>query len=416
MSGTNAHANDTMIRRLETELREKETFSNGIIERANAAERDLSEDESKLMVETRGRMEQIKRQIDELEDISRVAYETYNRARQVDEAIQGYRGKPDIGAVEYRSGGEYVLDVWKAHNGDREANERLDVFYRAAAHQKTADNLGIVPDPVVGSVINFIDAARPLVSVLGPQPLPGATWHRPRVTQHTAIAKQGTAGAPADEKSELTSQKMVIDKLTGNAVTYGGYVNVSRQNIDFSSPSALDLIVNDLAAQYAIETEAATGDLIATTDTTAVTYDLTPSTGTAAEAVAGALWSAAAVAFAAVKGQGRLVLAVAPDVLKNFGPLFAPVNPQNAQSGGFSAGSFGSGIMGNISGIQTVMSAGLGSGEAFVFSTAAVEVYEQRVGTLQAVEPSVAGLQVAYLGYFTPLMINKAAVIPVNAA
>lgn len=413
MAGSNAAAGDQMIRRLETELKEKETFAAGVVERANSSERDLTEDESKLLVETRGRMESIKVQIEQLEDISRVAYETHNRARQVDEAIQGFRGKPAPGEVEYRSGGEYILDVWKGHNGDPEAREKLDLYYRSAAHQKTSDNLGIIPDPVVGNVINFIDAARPLVSVLGPQPLTAATWHRPIVTQHTAVATQGAAGAAADEKSELTSQKMLISRLTANAVTYGGYVNVSRQNIDFSSPQALDIIVNDLAAQYAIETEAATAALLATTGTSAVDYSVQDSE-TPQQAVSNALWNAAASAYTAVRGQGSLVLACAPDVLSVFGPLFAPVNPQNAHSSGFNAGNFGQGVMGNISGISLVMSAGLGTGEAYLFSTAALEVYEQRVGTLQAVEPSVAGVQVAYMGYFTPLLINDDAIIPLE--
>lgn len=410
MAGSNINAGDDMVRRLETELREKQNFASEIIARAQNAERDLTGEEKDLIGETRSRIDAIKGQLETIEDISRVSFESAQRAKQVGQAIDEMRGRASVGPVEYRSGGAYVLDIWKAHNGDREANERLDLYYRAAAHQKTSDNLGIVPDPVIGNVINFIDSARPLVSSLGVQPLPGATWHRPRVTSHTAVAKQGTNGAAADEKTELTSQKMTIDKLTGNAVTYGGYVNVSRQNIDFSSPSALDVIVNDLAAQYAIETEAATADLIASTTTAAVTYTATDN------GVAGALWEAAAKAFSAVKGQGRLVLAVSPDVLRTFGPLFAPVNPSNGQGTGFTAGGFGSGVMGNISGIQTVMSAGLGTGEAFCFSTAAVEVYEQRVGTLQAVEPSVAGLQVAYLGYFTPLMINADAVIPLTKA
>ena len=108
------------------------------------------------------------------------------------------------------------------------------MFESAAAHQKTSDKLGVFPDPIFGDFVNFIDAARPLVSVIGPQALTSGTWYRPRVTQHTVVDVQGTAGAAADEKTELDSQKMVISRLTGTAVTYGGYVNVSRQNIDFS--------------------------------------------------------------------------------------------------------------------------------------------------------------------------------------
>lgn len=411
-----ATAQDEMIRRLQGELDDKNTLANGIIERANAANRDLDENESQMLTEARSRMTAIKGQLEQIEGINRESFEARSMSTVVDNAIAQYKGQPLVGEVEYRSGGEYILDLWNAHNGSREAKDRLDTYYRAAAHQKTSDNLGLIPDPVVGQVINFIDAARPLVSVLGPMPLTQATWHRPRVTQHTLVSKQGAAGAAADEKTELVSQKMVIDRLTANAVTYGGYVNVSRQNIDFSTPSALDLVVNDLAAQYAIETEGATADLLATTATTAVNYDMTPASGTVGDAIAGAIWSAAATAYTAVKGQGRLVLVFAPDRLAAFGPLFAPYNPQNQQGSGFNASAFGQGPMGTIAGVTGVMSAGLASGEAFVLSTAAVEVYEQRVGTLQAIEPSVAGVQVAYLGYFTPLLITDDAIVPLVAA
>jgi hypothetical protein len=93
-----------------------------------------------------------------------------------------------------------------------------------------------------------------------------------------------------------------------------------------------------------------------------------------------------------------------------------PINPQNAQSSGLTAGMFGQGIMGSISGVPVVMSAGLGSGEAYVFSTAALEAFEQRVGTLQVTEPSVLGVQVAYAGYFTPLTIEEDGIVPLEAA
>lgn len=405
---SNASANDQMIRRLETELREKETFANGLIERCNAGNRDLNEDESQLMAETRSRMESIKGQLEQLQDINRVAYETRSRAAEVDAAIATIKGQPRAGEVEYRSAGEWALDTYKGHLGDRQAQQRLEVYYRAAQHQKTSDNLGVVPDPIVGDVINFVDAARPVVSLLGPRSLPSSTWHRPKVTQHASVAKQGSAGAAADEKSELVSQKMTITRLNATAVTYGGYVNVSRQNIDFSQPSVLDLVINDLASQYAIETEAATATALSGVSTAAVSYGAVPT----ASLVAAALWDAASSVYTAVKGQGRVVLAVAPDVLSTFGPLFQPVNPQNAQSPGLSAGNFGQGVLGTISGIPVVMSAGLGSGDAVVFSTAAIEVYEQRVGTLQVTEPSVLGVQVAYAGYFTPLVVHEAGIVP----
>lgn len=289
--------------------------------------------------------------------------------------------------------------------------ERLELFYRAAAHQKTSDNLGVVPDPVIGPVLNVIDAARPLVQAIGPEPLPSNTFYLPIVGQHTVVDVQGTAGLAADEKVELDSQKMTITRKTVNAVTYGGYVNVSRQNIDFSSPSIMDIIVDDLAAQYAIKTEAAVGTELDTSTATAVGYGASPTAAT----VTAAIWAAAGDVFAGMRGQGRLILAVAPDRLELFGPLFPPIGVTNGQSQGLFAGSYAQGFSGGISGVQVLMSAGLGSGKAFLFSTAAVRCFEQRVGTLSATEPSVLGVQVAYAGYFAVENIVDTGIIELTA-
>src|SRR5918994_2223027 len=257
--GVNSHANDAMIRRLESELEERNSFVQGLIANAQDGERDLNDTEKATLTEARNRMGALKEQIDQLEDTARVANEIATRAKQVDLAITTARRNNEAGPVEYRSTGAYLHDYIAAQTGSQSARERLELYTRAAAHQKTSDNLGIIPDPVIGDVLNFIDANRPLVSALGPKAMPSATWYRPKVTARTLVSSQGSAGAAADEKAELASQKMTITRLTGTAVTYGGYVNVSQQNIDFSSPASLDVVVNDLAAQYAIQTEAALG-------------------------------------------------------------------------------------------------------------------------------------------------------------
>lgn len=412
-----ATAQDEMIRRLQTELTDRNTLCNSIMERANAGSRDLEANESEMLTEARSRMAAIKDQLEQIEGINREAFESRSMSVAVDQAVQQLKGSPVNSEVEYRSAGEWALDTYKAHLGDRDSTQRLETYYRAAAHVKSADNLGVIPDPIVQPVINFIDAARPLVSVLGPRAMPSSTWHRPLVTQHTAVAAQGAAGAAADEKSELVSQKMVITRLTANAVTYGGYVNVSRQNIDFSQPSVLDIIINDLAAQYAIETEAVTATALAAATGTTANYDMTPTApDTIAAQVAGAVWAATASVYTAMRGMGRLVLVVAPDTLSTFGRLFAPYGPFNQSGQGFMADGFAQGVMGNISGVPVVMSSQLPSASAYLLSTAALEVYEQRVGTLQVTEPSVLGVQVAYAGYFTPLAINTAGIVPLVAA
>jgi hypothetical protein len=70
--------------------------------------------------------------------------------------------------------------------------------------------------------------------------------------------------------------------------------------------------------------------------------------------------------------------------------------------------------MGAISGIAVVVSAGLNAGTILVLSTAAAEVYEDRIGSLQVVEPSVLGVQVAYAGYFADIVIAAAGIVKIT--
>lgn len=406
---------DAQVARLSKEIVERTAFIEGTSANAQDAERDLTANEMELITEARKRIEVVEEQLEVLNAAKGAQQRARKRADDLDRAMLEMRREVDKGEVEYRSAGQFIRDQYLASAGQgnerRDAQMRLEVYSRAAAHIKTSDVAGVISDPVVGELINFIDATRPLVSVIGTSPITSATWRRPVVTQHTAVALQGSAGAAADEKAELTSQKMIITDLDGSAKTLGGYVNVSRQTIDFGP--GLDFVIDDLAAQYAIQTEEMVADELAATATTAVGYG-TAGNETAAS-VSAALWTAVGTVFGVTKGRGRLVLAVAPDRLGVFGQLFAPINPSDAQSPGFTAANFGTGVMGSIGGVAVVMSAGLDSGEAFVFSTAVVELFEQRVGALQVTEPSVLGTQVAYAGYFDALTINDDAIVPLTA-
>jgi HK97 family phage major capsid protein len=396
------NATDAMVARLQAEIEERTSFQDQLIERAQTDGRDLNAQEMELYNGAAARIGVCNDQLGPLQDGLRIAHESATRSAELARQYTAARG-PQPGPVEYRSAGAYIADRWQAGAGVEAARHRIEIYERAAAHQTTADNLGVIPDPVVGTVINFIDSARPLVSALGPQSAPAGMFKRPRITQHTDV------GAQTAEKTELVSRKMLIDSLPVSMSTFGGYVNVSRQNIDWSAPNILDIVVNDLAAQYAIETEQAACGSVTGSAGGSVT---TPITATSdATAIAKAVWEAAGKAYAATKGTGRLIIAAAPDVLGWFGPLFAPVNPQNAQGQGFSAASFNSGVMGSIGGIPVVMSPALTAGTAHLISTAAEEVYEQRVGTLQVTEPSVLGVQVAYAGYFASVTLEPNGVI-----
>jgi HK97 family phage major capsid protein len=387
---------DQMLARYMGEIEERQQFIDGLVEAAQNEKRDLNEQEMELLTRARDRISSCSEQMKPLEEARRISGDSEERIASLARFMSASPDEP--AKIEYRSAGAYVLDMWKAGLGAEEAIRRLDLYNRTAAHQTSADSTGLLPAPILGPVVSFVDAARPLVNALGPRQLPSGTFSRPKVTQHTAVLEQSA------EKAELTSQKMIIGKVNATASTWGGYVNVSRQIIDWSSPQIMDIIIQDLAAQYAIMTENdATDTFLA--GATAASVNLATGTNTA-DQIAAAFWGAVGQVYTGTKGAGRVIAAAPPQMLGLIGPLFAPVNPVDSQSQGFQAVNYGQGPAGSISGVPVYITAGLADNKILVLSTAAAEVYEDRIGALQVVEPSVLGVQVAYAGYFTPLTVE----------
>jgi HK97 family phage major capsid protein len=399
-------ATDQMLAKYIAELEERQQFMDGIFEAAGG--KDLSDEQAELVSEIRDRMKLINEKMKPLEEARRISGDSSERIRQLAAYMQNEPARP--GKVEYRSAGEYACDLWRAGLGHDEARDRLkrwqqDPENRAASHQTTADNPGLIPTPILGPVVNFIDASRPLVGALGPRQLPGTGFSRPKVTQHTSVAAQ------AGEKQELVSQKMTIGKLTVTPSTLGGYVNVSRQDLDWSQPSVMDIVITDLAAQYSILTENTAVQAFYAGGTQGGTIPGTP-TG---DQVAAQFWAAAAGVYTATKGQGNVVAVASPDVLGSLGPLFQPVNPMNQQGEGFRASTFGQGVAGYVSGIPVIVTTGFAATKRLMLlSSAAAEVYEDRIGSLSVVEPSVLGVQVAYAGYFASLIAESTGIVKVT--
>ena len=398
---------DSMIARLQGDLEERTAVIEGLVAQAEAEHRDLNDAEMQLMASAQSRIGEVQAQLAPLREASRIALESRQRAQQLNAEIQRGRGDAGRGPVEYRSAALYVCDLYAARMGDDGAQQRLEVFHRAAAHQTTADNAGLLPETIVTPIVNFVDTSRPLVTAIGPEDLGTGSWAYAKITQHTSVDVQSA------EKAELASQKMLITKTSITAPTYGGYVNVSKQDIRRTSPGILDMVINDLAGQYAIETEAAAGaDLLA--GATASSTDM-PATPTAEE-VSATIWAAVAQSYAGTAGQGSVILVAAPDKMALLGPLFRPVNPQNAASTGFNAGSFAGGVMGSISGIPVVMSPPLTADTLLLVNTSAVRIFESRYGAMQVNEPSVWGVQVGYAGEFETVITQATGVINIQDA
>ena len=397
---------DLAVRDLQDQLDRQQLIMDEIFARADSEGRDPTDEEQRMYADAVARMEALGPRMDLYTRSLEVANQSRDRSQQLAAALANRQTGNPAAIAEYRTAGAYVFDCLKMMRGDRAATDRLEVYNRVAAHQTTTNAAGIVPQPIVGPLVNFIDTSRPLVTALGPRPLEGGPqFFRPRVTTHTSVAKQSA------EKAEFASQAMVIDKLTATVDTYGGYVNVSRQLIDWSTPGAMDIITQDLAGVYAQQTESAA----AVAFQTAATAGTTLPTGTNnADAIAAAVWAAVGAIYGTVKGVGRVVGVASPAMLGYIGPAFSPINPTNAQGSGFQSVNFGSGLMGNIGGVPIYVSPGVTGNTLLIMSTAAAEVYDQTVGLLSVTEPSVGGVQVAYMGYFSPLVVAAGGIIKIT--
>lgn len=385
-------------------------------------ERDLVDAERGLLEAARQRIAELDEQIKPLAE-----YEGLREA-QADAAARLPRPTPaQPRAIDgptrdfpYRTPGEFLVDFMRANGyGDNQrtrdeaAMARVQSAYQVRADQTTADTPGILPTPIVGAVVNLIDANRPLISSLGgAHPLgniPGTTFTRPKVTQHTQVGKQ------AAEKTALASRKMTIGSVPFAKETYGGSVDISRQNIDWTSPSAWDILVRDLADVYAVQTET----VIAADFKTKATGAAVPVAGdTLADWVSG-LYTAAMRSYrASFSMPDRIWCSL--DVWAALGSLVDvartvfPVNTTNEMNapGTASLADF----RGDVLGLPRVVVPTFANGTCIVGPSSLYEAYEEVIGLLSVIEPSILGVEVAYGGYVAYGSLNGPSFIPLDLA
>ena len=150
-------------------------------------------------------------------------------------------------STEDMTAGEFLSNALKVQAGQMSHDEHVN---RAAkylrAEQTTTDTAGILPEPIVGNIIELFDASRPVFSSFSARPMPsaGKTFTRPEVTQHVLTGDQ------AHELATLASREMKIIGNTVEKFTEAGYLDLSQQDIDWTDPSAMNLVVQDFAKAY----------------------------------------------------------------------------------------------------------------------------------------------------------------------
>ena len=385
---------DIMLSKLKEERDAKLKFAEDLANTAASESRDLSTNELEIITRSKDRVGEIDGQLTVLMRESSLDEQAQTRLAQLAGAAVG--GGP--GVVEYRSAGAYLSDYLATiiGEGDKriQAQDRLKRYMRAAAHITTDNFTGTFPEPVVGPLINLINTSRPLVTAVGVTPVPaGPTFRRPRLNDPniaTGVGPQGT------EKSELISQPFTLTSENVDLTTLGGYVNVSRQILDWGIAS-MDVVVNQLAGRYSYATERA-----ALTEMSLSTSKVTLALNADAPTTLKAIYDAAAMVFEKT-AQMPTILAAGPLGWARLGslsttegvPIFPFMNPANASGGSMNATSFA----GNPVGLQLVVTPAITDATFWVLNDLALEAYEQTIGQLSVVEPSVLGIQVAYAGY-----------------
>ena len=180
--------------------------------------------------------------------------------------------------VRMPSAGEYLAamhtggDTWvKVNAAAQDAIKAQNKLSFAAGDVLTTDTPGLLPVPVLGPLVQDINFIRPVVQAVGARAYPDGgqskTFIRPTITTHTSVAAQ------SPELSAVSAQTMVIASNSVSKTTLAGQVTLSVQDIDFTNPAAMQLIINDLVGEYMIESDNKAADDLLTAATSSGVWD-----------------------------------------------------------------------------------------------------------------------------------------------
>lgn len=385
----------TYLDRLNAEYDEVMSGIDTVIDRAAEDNRDVNDDEKAQVERDKARSTELKAEIERYSAIERERAEV-GRLRAtvpVSTRVAVKESEPEFDlAREFPTPAHWAITVHRAMvKRDPEAVALLE---RATAHQKTTDNPGLIPRPILGPVLNFLTTTRPFINSITNRPLPAGKFDRPVINQHVAVEKQ------AAEKDLTASQVMKVGTLPAEASTYAGHLNISRQDIKWTSPSILQIVFDDFAGIYAqVTDDDACAQFVA---------------GVLAANPADALpaWDAASINAAIYGAAVRSLdkggvfpdtLWTSPDVWARMGALTTSQDAAVFPSLSVTSQS------GNPLGLRLVVDPNFDAETMIVGPSRFAEWYEDVDGLMQVGEPDVLGQLVGYAGYAAFINVNPGA-------
>jgi HK97 family phage prohead protease len=280
----------------------------------------------------------------------------------------------------------------------------------AAGDVLTTDTPGLLPVPVLGPVFEDLNYIRPVVAAIGARAMPDGgnqkTFIRPTWTTHTSVGTQST---------ELTGASATTPVIASNVVTkttLAGQVTLSVQDIDFTSPGSMDIILRDLAGQYMLASDNIAADaIVAGAQASGATWTVTandPST------LISAIYTAAYNILLDTNFLPDHIF-VAPGVWQALGAQLdaddRPVFPYVGAAGLMGVNAMGSANVTvantfNPFGLNLVADRNFAAGTMVVARGSACEFYEQLRGIMSVEVPGTLGRTFSYYGYVSTFIAD----------
>jgi HK97 family phage prohead protease len=282
-------------------------------------------------------------------------------------------------------------------------HEMSEAIRAAAPDIVTTDTPGLLPTPILAPTYNNFIGRRPVVDAVGVKAMPagGKVFIRPEVTTHTSI------GASIAEQSPTAGTLVVFNNQVTKQI-FGGYVNISEADIDWTDPAILQVVLDDMGKIYANATDNYASDTLVSG--ASVTRAFANASFADASYWAGWMGGAASTILSSSNGNLPGHMFVSPDIWEGLlalsdttkRPLFPQVGPMNAQ-GDLGVNQYG----GNAFGLSVVVDRNFAAGTLIVGDATGYELFEQQKGTMSIESPSTLSRTIALRGYFAALMIDN---------
>ena len=276
-----------------------------------------------------------------------------------------------------------------------------------APYINTESTPGILPEIITGSMYDGLNPIRPFVTAIGTRAMPtqGATFRRPKITTRPVVTQQ-TA-----QFDQLNASTVVVQNNDISKLSFGTFVTVSEQDLDFSDPASIDIILNQLAIAYG----QATDNYAVDTCHAAITQ-----TSSIADTAVGADWVAAiydgARQISASSNYLPTHLFVTPaswaalssSVDDSNRPVFPYTGAPNLMGQNAAGNAAATTWNGNPLGLVLVVdknAPGSFMGHA-AGPAAGFEFYEQQKGAISVEVPATLGRTIAFRGYAAAFMAD----------